>query len=401
MPEPNRRLLLASALLLPLLALLAHKLVAPLLGLTALAMLLREPGLLHRAWQARPWLPMGTLIFIGYGLLLTPSALEPGRGLQLMANIGLLGLTMTVLLGLDPDQATRQRLGRFLVIGMWLAIALFLLDHLLGYPLLEAYQEARGRHLNASFYNRGNTALAMLLFPALLYLLGRRDCRHALTLTLFVIAANWLSESSAAWTSAALGLALALLTWLGGQRVVKALTLATVLVMLALPFPLQYYSGILDSAQVLRQLPASWQHRLQIWTYTAARIEEKPLLGWGPDSARALSRKLGQREIRLYWPSGKVSRFQGDPIPLHPHCGTLQLWLEFGGLGVLFLVALITGIGWRIAGLENRLSMALASGLLVTVLTISNTAYGLWQFAWLGIILLAVLFTLLLIGKKG
>ena len=401
MPGLNRRILLGSALVLPLLALLAHMLVAPLLGLVALLMLLRDPGLLRRSWSTRPWLLLGLLAFIGYGLLLTPLALEPGRSLHLMINIGLLVLTLTVLFGLNPDSATRQHLGQVLVIGMWLAIALFLVDHLLGYPLLQAYQEGQGRHLNASFYNRGNTALAMLLFPALLHLLGRRDYRHALLLTLIVFAANWSSESSAAWTSSLLGLVIALLVCLGGRRVVLTLTLLTVIIMLMLPFPLQRYSATLTSAQVLRQLPASWQHRLQIWTYTAARIEDKPLLGWGPDSARAISRHLGQMEIRLYWPSGKVSRFQGDPIPLHPHCGTLQLWLEFGGLGMLFLVALIATIGWRISLLEGRLSMALASGQLVTVLAISNTAYGLWQFAWLGIILLAVLYTLLLIGKKG
>jgi len=389
-----------SALVLPLLALLAHKLVAPLLGLAALLTLLRDPGLLRRGWRTWPWLLLGLLAFIGYGLLLTPLALEPGRSLQLMVNIALLALTLAVLFGLQADPVSRRRMGRLLVIGMWLAIGLFFTDHLLGYPLLNAYQEAHGHHLNASFYNRGNTALAMLLFPALLYLLGRQRLGHAILLALAVFTANWSSESSAAWTAALLGLSIALLVYLGGRRVVYALTALTLLIMLVLPFPLQRYSASLTSAQVLTQLPVSWQHRLQIWTYTAARIEDKPLLGWGPDSARTIGRRLGQVEIRLYWPSGKLSRFQGDPIPLHPHCGTLQLWLEFGGLGVVFLLALIGAVGWRIGRLRARLPQALASGLLVTVLAISNTAYGLWQFAWLGIILLAALYTWQLIGEQ-
>ena len=71
-------------------------------------------------------------------------------------------------------------------------------------------------------------------------------------------------------------------------------------------------------------LPRSTYHRLLVWGFTADRIEERPVLGWGLNASRAV-------------PGGAKSLDVSEPaLPLHPHNAALQWRLELGILGVLF-----------------------------------------------------------------
>src|SRR5207302_8324015 len=74
-------------------------------------------------------------------------------------------------------------------------------------------------------------------------------------------------------------------------------------------------------------------HRLLIWSFTGEHIAERPLLGWGLDSSRAIPG--GNSEIRpgQNW------------LSLHPHDAALQVWLELGMPGAV-LVALLLGWFW-------------------------------------------------------
>jgi O-antigen ligase len=108
----------------------------------------------------------------------------------------------------------------------------------------------------------------------------------------------------------------------------------------------------------------SWSARVEIWRFTADKIAEKPLQGWGMDASRMF-----------------------DPIPLHPHNAAMQLWLELGVVGVA-LAALFWAYLWvRIGSLaeESRSNAGVASAVAVAYLTIGGLSFGVWQEWWLAL----------------
>jgi exopolysaccharide production protein ExoQ len=116
-------------------------------------------------------------------------------------------------------------------------------------------------------------------------------------------------------------------------------------------------------------IPRSAYHRLLIWNFTAGRTLERALLGQGFRTARDTSG--GQTNLDSF----------EQAMPLHPHNGVLQIWLETGVVGVLFACALaaLALRGIRGGGLENAASL----GLFATAFVIICVAYAMWQNWWL------------------
>ena len=135
-------------------------------------------------------------------------------------------------------------------------------------------------------------------------------------------------------------------------------------------------SGLFAAADSFK---VSAGHRLLIWSFTGEHIAERPLLGWGLDSSRAIPG--GNSEIRpgQNW------------LSLHPHDAALQVWLELGMPGAV-LFALLLGWFWlrldRLAA--PRLYVAAAGGGLTATLAPLFAAYGVWQEWWLGTLALAL-----------
>ena len=92
----------------------------------------------------------------------------------------------------------------------------------------------------------------------------------------------------------------------------------------------------------VERLPTSALHRMLIWDFTAERIAERPLLGWGMEASRTVPGGRGQPEAaaldRMRVTDPGQRRWFAEPhvqiLPLHPHNGALQLWLELGAVGV-------------------------------------------------------------------
>jgi O-antigen ligase len=115
-------------------------------------------------------------------------------------------------------------------------------------------------------------------------------------------------------------------------------------------------------------------HRLEIWDGIATKILQNPLLGYGLENIRETSLDIEH----VFWEYDKI---------LHPHSYSLQLWVEFGLIGVFLFLA------WLWYGLLKlrHLSMSdqkLALSLIVFIFGINLSAYGLWQGWWLGLCLL-------------
>ncbi|MGE3141851.1 MAG: hypothetical protein AB7L65_00880 [Hyphomonadaceae bacterium] len=112
-------------------------------------------------------------------------------------------------------------------------------------------------------------------------------------------------------------------------------------------------------------LPDSWIARVQIWRAVCARIAADLWRGDGLDAAR-------------HYPE----------IPLHPHSGSLQIWVELGGVGVsLAVLALIAaGLAAQRAFAERPAAGAALCGVIASAGLIANVSYGVWQEWWIATI---------------
>src|SRR3546814_11526349 len=81
------------------------------------------------------------------------------------------------------------------------------------------------------------------------------------------------------------------------------------------------------------------------------------------------------RDAQPFRPGAKI-------IPSHPHNGALQILVETGLVGGLLTLALLFLLCRRIDVLAPA-PRAGAVAMLVTVLGVAATAYGIWQSHWL------------------
>ena len=108
----------------------------------------------------------------------------------------------------------------------------------------------------------------------------------------------------------------------------------------------------------------TWEARLDIWTYSAARVLEHPGLGWGLDASRLI----------------------GGPVSLHTHNAALQVWLELGAVGAA-LFALIWVVVFEAIGKAapaDRAGAAACAGAAGATCH-RRASFGVWQEWWLAL----------------
>ena len=149
-------------------------------------------------------------------------------------------------------------------------------------------------------------------------------------------------------------------------------------------------------------IPNAWYHRLTVWKVTSERIKQKPFLGYGYDTSRALYKKGDEIRHQRYDKSGNlIVGIISEPIPLHPHNVVLQIWLELGIAGAIFLATLLFFLIKSVFGenLSKRDRFA-GIGILVTIFSINLISYGAWQSWWLGTqIIVIFIFTCLVFNQ--
>lgn len=204
-------------------------------------------------------------------------------------------------------------------------------------------------------------ALVLLLWPMLLLTEAGQFLRLRFVTLVAVVLIPLVTGADAPLVALCVSAAVFFATRYGPRRFYKVL--AGVVAAFILLTPPVVASGVLGRIKPL--MPPSWDARIDIWQFTAARLFEKPWLGWGFNASRNF----------------------GEAIPLHPHNMPLQVGMELGYVGLViaaaFWVVLILRIGHeRPEGMDSR-----PYGLAVTAgfFTISCLSFGIWQEWWLGL----------------
>jgi O-antigen ligase len=363
------------ALLLAPLGLLADKAVVPLVLITAVA------GGLLAGGSALPWriverdLALAIALISAWCLLAALWSFHPMNAATLALRVALLLMVLLYLVALVRLLAVcqRRRVARALCLGFAIALALIVIELIFGGPILTLLQgAARSDYATYSRLNRGVSAAAILVWPVAAFAWARGPRWLVFALPVLVFAVTLFSQSSASMLALGAGLMAALLAASGRQIARAVMGLAVIVTLFASPL----IPGLAQQVGLEKfdLLPDTTHYRAHFWGVISDRIAERPLLGWGFDA----SPDLPTGDVQPFRPGQKV-------IPSHPHNGALQIMVEIGLVGSLLTLALLFLIGRRIDRLAP-VPRACAVAMLVTVLGVAATAYGIWQSHWLAMI---------------
>ncbi len=125
-------------------------------------------------------------------------------------------------------------------------------------------------------------------------------------------------------------------------------------------------------------------HRRVIWSFSKEKILEKPLLGHGIFSSKAIG-----DQYKIINNKGKIL----SALPLHPHNSILQLWLELGVIGIILFYILLYKVINKIYEIKKINSQYAAFSLasLFQILLIGQFSYGFWQTWWISTIFINIL----------
>lgn len=379
-----------AALFAPGVGLWAPMGLSPLFGLTAAFILVR--GWRQRVWEAFPRSLSVILVLIcAWAALTSAWGVDPARSLFSAAQLGLTTFAGVVVVGaarrLDHDGI--RRVGAAMLAGVVLGMILFVVGLVSGRRIaafllsLESGDPYPYR-LAIQVFNRGVTVTALMAVPvlAVLWVQGRR---RAASVTGVLGVAMMLAAKALA-TKVLLGIDLLALALFRKPSRSLGIGLGASLASLVILIPLG--TAMLPAPQVSAGwafLPYSSHHRVTIWGFVTDRISERPVLGWGMDSARAIPG--GEDEETVYFEvprgSGNRSKVTEQRLPLHPHNAVLQWWLELGGVGALLFAVLLARLGPLAVGPGRSPAMAVGAGaLLVGVAVISSVSFGFWQSWW-------------------
>ncbi len=333
--------------------------------------------------MGRPaWLAVALLGWCGVAMIWSP---EPVRALQTIGGLAaLLGLALMTARALAEEAAPR-RLAFALAGGLALGLALAAADHASGNWLRLAVRGFPDMPA-ISFGLKPAVSLMVLLLPLVLAVPMAWALRGLLVAAGLAVAL-WLPADSAKIAAlagvAAAGLAMVL------PRAVPRLA-ALGFAAFSLAAPLVFAFG-LSQAPSLEPLPRSAAHRILIWDFVVDRIAEKPLLGWGMESSRAIpggSENFAPETLVEYGLTSPEARhWFGVPaarrLPLHTHNAALQIWLELGLVGALLGAAL--GAAALLAAGASPAGFGMAVSAVVTW----QLSFGVWQPWWVASVLLA------------
>ncbi|HWW28338.1 MAG TPA: O-antigen ligase family protein [Caulobacter sp.] len=360
----------------PLLAYLAPLGFAPLL---ALAGLLALPGLRLTRAAAPPLLILVAIaLWAAASMSWSPVAIDLSKlkgygdiesltALKLFLQLATYGAAVVALRGLSDAGA--RRAATFLAYGMVALAGVAALDSLTGAAIYQQLHAVTGEAIRPDVamvkVSLSTYALALLFWPAALIL--SRLWRRGLIWLMVVgtIVTSVICSSDACLVALAAGGLVWLLVYFARQTGAKVLVglVAAPFVLAPLAVLVAVQTGAI--AWLHRMVPASWDARLNIWTFAADHIQSHPFRGWGLDASRTF----------------------GPAIPLHTHNAQLQLWLELGAIGAALAGVFFCWLAYGVVRLSQRSRSegAMAAAALVSYLVIGGLSFGVWQEWWLGL----------------
>jgi O-antigen ligase len=306
---------------------------------------------------------------------------------------------VALLFGPQMVEHERHALRRFILLGMGLGLLFFFFE--------VVTDGAISRHLLGKISTSGSVLTMFGLAPSVLLMfiwpsvtiLWRSWPPVALALIVLGGIAAYLLPSASAMIGYTIGDAIFFIALIASRGASLFIAAIVALVILAGPF-IPRVAPALDPAAIREMSNSenpSFLHRLDIWAFTIRKIEERPLVGWGFNASRTVPD--GDAHYYLRDRSGRVIG-QGNRLPLHPHNGALQVWLELGLPGAIGIAALFAIAALRSDRQTDPAGKAGALAAIATAAPIWMLSFGIWQTWWLSVLVLTALLTVSLIAPE-
>ncbi len=305
-------------------------------------------------------------------------------------RIGFVLFSGLMVLGLLTSETLRTPVQRLFIqlfpFACMLGMSITLLDLYANGPVYDLFHESDPEPLNLSRLNRSIVSHVFMVFPALwcvrqTFWSPVKQGGILGLLALFTIALLYKTESQSAQLSFIIGAAFFVLFPVRFTPAWTALKSLIITGMLGAPWIAQYMFAVLASgAKHSTWLSRGYaSDRMEIWDFIARKALENPFYGFGLEATRDIPHFETQM---LYNPLDHV---------LHPHNFVLQIWIEFGVLGI------VTGAGFFVFILQTLQKQKppfqrLSLGLFMAAFGSAAISYGLWQGWWLGLFILLALY---------
>ena len=301
---------------------------------------------------------------------------------------GIFAASLVVLSPSHRPRSTRtvDRLFQWMGIAFVLGAAILCADALTGYHLQSLL--VTGKAEPGTKYNRGADYLALIVWPALARASARRNRACLLLVAGSALAVLMLGLSATGRAAGLVGAAALALALYSPRLLARCLAVATAVTAVATPLLLkilaEHRSFIAAHLLVTPHLRQSGLDRLHIWGAMSARVFERPFLGWGLSSAKALPIRGGN----------------------YPHNQWLQLWVETGAVGVAIALALALVVLFRVRRTVPLRVQPCALAAFAAAMTISLANFEISTDSWwAALVATASLFALLgddvIMGAEG
>ncbi|GHD45360.1 hypothetical protein GCM10017083_13190 [Thalassobaculum fulvum] len=368
----------AGLFLFPAVAAVSKQAMAPIA--IALAVALLAVALWQDRRSARPWPPVALLFaaFASYvAVFHLPPALGDGGSAETLLKLGMLALMLWLASAGWTGLVRTARLNRaalWALAGLALGSAFLMIELTFDSPLHRLSDGIpSGVTVDPARNNRPAVALLLLAIP-LAGLLARRVGRGPAVLAVLLGAAPVLAgQSAAAWVAGAVAVPVYLAARLWPRPVLVAGGVLALVFVVAAPPILATAYQVATRNEI--RMPLSFTDRLEIWDHAAGEVRTAPWLGHGLGSVKHLPLTAEQR-----------ARYRFHKAPsTHAHNAALQVWVEFGAIGIAAGLVLL-GLGAVAISRLNKAAQAIALTTASALLVIGMLSFGLWQETWLGLI---------------
>jgi|GEM_PF-769202 len=351
----------------------------------ALAVILLVATLRIDARAALPGRAAGLLFagFAGYvAAFHLPPALGDGGVGETIVKMGMLAVVLWLVSAGWITRVAPECLAR---IALWALAALaagsgFLLIELLFDSPMHRLVNHLGPDVvvDSARHNRPTVALLLLSLP-LSALLARQIGRSHAVLALALGAIPAFAGDSAAGALAALVAAVVypIARWRPGAVLAAGAVVTVALVVAAPPLLSSAYRLVVQHDITM---PMSFRDRLEIWDHGADAVADAPWIGRGLGAVKLLPMTEERRTQYIFHKAPST----------HAHNAALQIWIEFGAVGIGLGLALL-GVGAAAIGRMDRSARPAALSTAAALLVIAMLSFGVWQETWLGLIAVTLL----------
>ena len=232
--------------------------------------------------------------------------------------------------------------------------------------------------ITLSLSNPTVTIMAVFTLPGCLLLWKGLGSRSAMIVFITSCIAIFSSNSLAANLGLIVGSLVTIIIILGGKKAFSFTSLSMIFIVLFFPVarlihdsPFSFLRKFMENTDI--SVPPSALHRTYIYDFVLDKIIDNPLVGWGLGVSRHLPGS-----------QNKILDLNRELIPLHPHNGVLEVWVELGIIGAIGLSFVIwmmmRGINNRI---QDRISAAVLAGTSAGYMTIGLASYSIWSSWWM------------------